>query len=95
MMPQVILHVRMVFLAYVLTQLLMVDSSISMEQMQKHLRSLHCLYQPNEDPRLVSMQEDGTLTPITLDELLKPIRTRIPDMMDTQIPTIIESINAA
>jgi len=85
----------MVFLAYVLTQLLMVDSSISMEQMQKHLRSLHCLYQPNEDPRLVSMQEDGTLTPITLDELLKPIRTRIPDMMDTQIPTIIESINAA
>ena len=29
LMPQVILHVRMVFLAYVLTQLLMADDSIS------------------------------------------------------------------
>jgi len=95
MMPQVILHVRMVFLAYVLTQLLMVDNSMSVGEMQKHLRSLHCLYLPNEDPELVSRQEDGTLTPITLDELVKPIRTRIPSMIDTQIPTIIESINAA
>jgi hypothetical protein len=95
MMPQVILHVRMVFLAYVSTQLLMVDNSMSVGEMQKHLRSLHCLYLPNEDPELVSRQEDGTLTPITLDELVKPIRTRIPSMIDTQIPTIIESINAA
>ena len=95
MMPQVILHVRMVFLAYALTQLLMADDSISVGDMQKHLRSLHCLYQPNEDPKLVSMQEDGTLTPITLDELIKPIRTRIPCMMNVQIPDIIESINAA
>jgi len=40
MMPQVILHVRMVFLAYVLTQLLLADDSISVGEMQKHLRSL-------------------------------------------------------
>jgi hypothetical protein len=95
MMPQVILHVRMVFLAYTLTQLLMADDSISMEQMQKHLRSLHCLHLPNQDPELVSMQEDGTLIPITLEKLTQPIRTRIPCMMNVQIPTIVESINAA
>lgn len=95
MMPQVILHVRMVFLAYTLTQLLMADSSLSTGDMQKHLRSLHCLYLPDEDPRLVSMQEDGTLIPITLEELINPIRTRIPSAMDAQIPTITESINAA
>ncbi len=95
MMPQVILHVRMVFLAYVLTQLLMADDSISVGDMQKHLRSLHCLHQPKEDPELVSMQGDGTLVPITLEELINPIRTRIPSMMDAQIPDIIESINAA
>jgi hypothetical protein len=59
MMPQIILHIRMVFLAYVLTQLLMADDSISVGEMQIHLRSLHCLYLPKEDPKLVSMQVDG------------------------------------
>jgi hypothetical protein len=97
MMPQVILHVRMVFLAYVLTQLLMSDGSdksISMEQMQKHLRSLHCFYLPNEAPKLVSMQDHGTLLPISIAEVMKPVRTYIPSMVDAYIPTITESINA-
>ena len=93
MMPQVILHVRMVFLAYVLTQLLIADDSISVGEVQKHLRSLHCLHQPKEDPKLVSMQGDGTLVPITLAEAIKPVRTYIPSMMHVQIPDIIESIN--
>jgi hypothetical protein len=95
MMPQVILHVRMVFLAYILTQLLTADDSISVGDMQKHLRSLHCLYLPNEDPKLVSMQGDGTLIPITLEELISPIRTRIPSIMHVQIHDIPESINVA
>ena len=85
----------MVFLAYVLTQLLMADDSISVGEMQIHLRSLHCLYQPEENPKLVSMKGDGTLILITLEELISPIRTRSPSMMDMQIPDIIESINAA
>ena len=63
--------------------------------MQIHLRSLHCLYLPGEAPKLVSMQEDGTLVPITLAEAIKPVRTYIPSMMDTYIPTITEFINAA
>ena len=88
-------HVRMVFLAYVLTQLLLADDSISVGEMQNCLRSLHCLYQPKEDPKLVSMQGDGTLIPITLEELISPSGTRIPSMMDVQIPDIIEAINAA
>jgi hypothetical protein len=95
MMPQVILHVRMVFLAYVLTQLLMADDSISMEQMQKHMRSIHCLYLPNEAPMLVSMKDDGTLLPITLIQAIKPVRTYIRSVMDIHIPTITEVINAA
>ena len=95
LMPQVILHVRMVLLAYVLTQLLMADDSISVGDMQIHLRSLHCLYQPNEVPKLVSMKEDGTLLPITLTEAITPVRTRLSGMIDVQIPDIIESINDA
>jgi hypothetical protein len=95
MMPQVILHARMVFLAYVLTQLLMADGSISVGDMQKHLRSLHCLYQPNEVPKLVSMQEDGSLIPTTLEDVINPVRTTIPCMMDIQIPDITESLYAA
>ena len=95
MMPQVILHVRMVFLAYVLTQLLMADNSISMEQMQKHLRSLHCLYLPNEAPKLVSMQEDGTLLHITVAKIMNPVRTCIPSMKDDYIPAITESMKVA
>ncbi len=95
-MPQVILHARMVFLAYVLAQLLLADDSISVGEMQKHLRSLHCLHLPEEDPKLVSIQQgDGTLIPITLEKLISPIRTRISSMMDVQVPDIIESINAA
>jgi len=95
MMPQVILHVRMVFLAYALTQLLMADDSISVGDMQKHLRSLHCLYLPNEAPKLVSMQEDGILVPITLEDVINPVRTRIHSMIGAKIPDIIESMNAA
>jgi hypothetical protein len=95
MMPQVILHARMVFLAYVLAQLLLADDSISVGEMQKHLRSLHCLYLPEEDPKLVSMQGNGTLIPITLEKLISPIRTKVSSMMDVQVPDIIESINAA
>lgn len=95
MMHQVILHVRMVFLAHILTQLLMADNPIPMEQMQKHLRSLHYLYLPDEAPKLVSMKDDGTLIPITLEELMNPIRTTIPGIMEIQIPTITEAINAA
>jgi hypothetical protein len=95
MMPQVILHGRMVFLAYVLAQLLLADDSISVGEMQKHLRSLHCLHRPKEVPKLVFMQGDGTLIPTTLEELINPIRTRIPSMMDVQIPDIIESISPA
>ena len=95
LMSQVILHVRMVFLAYVLTQLLMADDSISVGDMQIHLRSLHCLYMPGGAPELVSMKEDGTLVPITLAEAIDPIRTYIPSMMDSYIPTITECINAA
>ena len=95
MMPQVILHVRMVFLAYVLTQLLMADDSISMEQMQKHLRSLHCLYLPNEAPKLVSMQEDGTLLHITVAKIMNQVRTCIPSMKDDYISAITESMKVA
>jgi len=95
MMPQVILHARMVFLAYVLAQLLLADDSISVGEMQKHLRSLHCLHLPEEDPKLVSIRGDGTLIPITLEKLISPIRTKIYSMMDVQVPDIIESINAA
>ena len=85
----------MVFLTYVLAQLLLADDSISVGEMQKHLRSLHCLHLPKEDPKLVSMQGDGKLIPVTLAELINPVRTRISSMMDVQIPDIIESINAA
>lgn len=95
MMPQVILHVRMVFLAYFFTQLLMSDKDMSMEQKQKHLRSLHCLYRPDEAPELVSMKDDGTLLPVTLDKLMEPIRTRIYGLDNVQIPSIVELISAA
>ena len=92
MMPQVILHVRMVFLAYFLTQLLMPDKDISMEQKQKHLRSLHCLYRPNEAPELVSMKDDGTLLPVTPEELVEPVRTSISGIRNVRIPNIDEFI---
>jgi len=93
MMPQVILHVRMVFLAYFLIQLLMSYKAMSMEQKQKYLRSLHCLYRPDEAPELVSMQDDGTLIPSTLEEVINPIRTRVPSIMESQVPTIAEIAN--
>jgi len=95
MMPQVILHVRMVFLAYILTQLLMSDKSISMEQMQKHLRSLHCLHLPEEAPSLRAMQEDGLLTFVKLEEFIKPIRTMIPSIVNAQTPDFTELIKIA
>jgi len=95
MMPQVILHVRMVFLAYTLTQLMMVDKSMSMEQMQKHLRSLYCLYLPKEAPKLVAMQENGLLTSVKLEEFIKPIRTKIPSIVNAQTPDFTELIKIA
>jgi hypothetical protein len=95
MMPQVILHVYMVFLAYTLTQLLKSDKPMSMEQMQKHLRSLHILYCPKEAPKLVTMQEDGLLTSVSLEDIVNPIRTKIPSISNTQIPDFTEFIKIA
>jgi hypothetical protein len=90
MMPQVLCHVRLVFLAYTLTHLLMRDPTTSLEQMQTHLRSLECLSLPNRVPQVVSKQPDGTLLPVTLDILLSPLMTRIPTLQTVSIPTIME-----
>jgi hypothetical protein len=95
MMPQVLCHVRMVFLAYTLTQLLMSDPTSSIEQMQTHLRSLNCLSLPNSLPQMVVRQPEGTLLPVALDVLLSPFRTRIPRLQSLSIPTIIELKNFA
>lgn len=95
MMPQVINHIRMVFVSHALTQLLKVEEPMSLEQMQKHLRSLHSYHRPNEATELVSMQEDGLLKPVTIDELIKPIRTMFPDVMSHQTPTITDFLNVA
>jgi hypothetical protein len=93
MMPQVLLHIRMVFLAYTLTQLLMVDPNSSVEQMQTHLRSLHCLTLPNQEPQLVCQQDNGLLVPVDLDDLFTPLRTRIPALQNFSIPSIKEMIH--
>jgi hypothetical protein len=95
MMPQVLLHVRMVFLAYTLTQLLMSEPASSMAQMQTNLRALNCLMLPTSEPQLVSQQENGTLIPMTLDDLLVPLRTRVPIFKELKIPTIQEMISSA
>lgn len=95
MMPQVLLHVRMVFLAYTLTQLLMSEPASSMEQMQTNLRSLNCLMLPTSEPHLVSRQTNGTLIPVTFDALLAPLRTRIPTLKELKTPTIQEMISSA
>ena len=93
MMPQVLCHVRMVFLAYTLTQLLMSTPTSSMEQMQTHLRSLNCLSLPDSPPQMVVRQPDGTLLPVDLDVVLSPLRTRIPRLQPLSVPTIIELKN--
>ena len=71
----------------------MADKVMSMEQKQKHLRSLHCLRMSDEAPKLVFMQNDGSLTPISSEEFINPLRTWIPDTTDFQSPSIIESMN--
>jgi hypothetical protein len=95
MMPQVLLHVRMVFLAYTLMQLLMSESAGSMEQMQMDLRSLNCLILPKNPPQIVSQQENGTLIPVTLEALLMPLRTKIPKLKELNIPSLQEMMCSA
>ena len=95
MMPQVLCHVRMVFLAYTLTQLLMSDPNSSMDQMQTHLRALNCLSLPKSPPHMVVRQPDGTLLPVSLDGLLSPLRTTIPRLHPLSIPTITDLKNFA
>jgi hypothetical protein len=95
MMSQVLCHIRLVFLAYTLTHLLMSDPTNSMEQMQTHLRSLNCLSLPNSPPQMVVRQADGILRPVGLDVLLSPLRTRIPRIQHLSILTIIELKNFA
>ena len=94
-MPQVILHFRMVFLAYTLMQFVSNQPELSVEQMQIHLRSLECLVLPSHEPQLVLRPEDGRLLPVTLDDLLHPLRTRIPQLKELKIPTIQEMIPSA
>jgi hypothetical protein len=90
MMPQVLCHVRLVFLAYTLTHLLMSNPTTSLEQMQTHLRSLECLSLPNRAPQIVFKQPEGTLLPVAVDTLLSPLMTKIPTFQTLSIPTIME-----
>ena len=95
MMPQVILHIRMVLLAYTLTQLLIGDGSMSIEQMQTYLRSLHWQKLPDQPALLVCMQADGTLIPVSLETLMEPIGTRLSELQHVQTPTIPKFMTAA
>jgi hypothetical protein len=95
MMAQVLLHVRMVFLAYTLMQLLRPDSTCSLEQMQMNLRSLNCLVLPKKLPQLVWQQENGLLRPVTLGTLLLPLRTRIYTLKELDIPSLQEIMCSA
>ena len=95
MMPQVILHIRMVLLAYTLTQLLIGDGSMSIEQMQTYLRSLHWQKLPDQPALLVCMQADRTLIPVSLETLMELIGTRLSELQHVQTPTIPEFMTAA
>jgi hypothetical protein len=94
MMSQGLLHVRMVFLAYTMMQLLRTDAA-SMEQMQKNLRSLSCLVLPKKLPQLVWQKENGLLVPVTLETLLLPLRTRIQTFKELTLPSLQEIICSA
>jgi hypothetical protein len=95
MMPQVLLHIRMVFLAYTLMQFVGDEPDRSVEQTQIHLRSLECLVLPTRAPQLVMRQDDGRLRPVDVETLLVPLRTRIPQLQELTIPTIQEMTLAA
>jgi len=89
-MPQVLLHIRMVFVAYTLTQFLIPEPDGAMDQTQIHLRSLACLTGPATGPVLVFQHLTGRLEPVTLTRLLTPLRTRIPALQKVTLPTIQE-----
>jgi hypothetical protein len=92
MMPQVLLHIRMVFLAYTLTQFLVAEPTGAMDQTQTHLRSLACLTGPARIPVLVFQHLTGRLEPVPLTCLLTPLRTRIPALQEVTLPTVQEII---
>ncbi len=95
MMPQVLLHIRMVFLAYTLMQLMSNEPERSVEQMQIHLRSLECLMRPSSAPQLVVRQDNGLLLPVTVEILLLPLRTRIQPLKELNIPSLQEMMSSA
>jgi hypothetical protein len=92
MMAQVLLHIRLVFVAYTLTQFLVAEPTGAMEQTQTHLRSLACLTGPARRPVLVFQHLTGRLEPVTLATLLTPLRTRIPALQEVALPTVREII---
>jgi hypothetical protein len=94
-MSPILLHVRMVFLAYTLTQLLVPNAPAVMEQTQTHLRSLHCLRLPSRSPVLVFQTPSGRLQPIPLEGLLRPLRTEIPALQGVTLPSLEEIIGSA
>jgi hypothetical protein len=95
MMPQVLLHIRMVFLAYTVMQLVADERGRSVEQQQMHLRSLECLLLPSREPQLVLRQQNGLLLPVTLEALLLPLRTKIQHFKELNIPSLQETIDSA
>jgi hypothetical protein len=95
MMAQVLLHVRLVFLAYTMLQLLRTDSAGSLEQMQMNLRSLNCLVLPKRLPQLVWQQDNGVLLPVTFEALLLPLRTKIHPLKELTLPSLQEIMISA
>lgn len=86
---QVLFHIRMVFLTSIISDLLKVDDTQTLGDVQSNLRSLIIIKVSENQPFLAKILPEGKIVKTTLKELFSPIRTRLQLTIEDENPVII------
>lgn len=96
---QVIFHLRMVFLAALVIDLVTdtdsVKTPLTVEQTINNLRTLRVITIENSAPQLVEIHPNGTINSFSWNTLINPVRTNLCAKIDDHIPDTLYDLNIA
>jgi len=96
---QVVFHLRMVFLAALVIDLVTerdsVNTPLTVEQTITNLRTLRVITIDGSPPALVEIHADGKINPVSWKTLINPVRTNLCAKIDDHIPDTIYDLDIA
>ncbi len=96
---QILFHLRMVFLAALVIDLVTnrdsASTPLTVEQTIANLRTLRVITIEGIAPQLVEIHPDGTIKPLSWNTLINPVRTNFSAKIDEHLPDTLYDLNLA